>query len=140
MKIILYVCSLILLIGISFFSFSDDAFAVQIVNDRKIINGTSIPGDLTDDDLFGYHIENIGDLDGDTITDLAVVSFADDVPLEENDIGSILILFMNSDGSVKSTNKIQIDDTANGLGGSSPGSKNCIDGDGTHTDTFGLEQ
>lgn len=140
MKIILYVCSLILLIGISFFSFSHDAFAAQTVNDRIEIDNDNIDSDLDAGDLFGYHIENIGDLDNDGVVDLAVVSFADDVPLLEADIGSILILFMNSDGSVKSTNKINMDDTADGLGGSNPGSQNCIVGDGTNTDTFGLEQ
>ncbi len=124
---------------VSLFAFND-AFAAQTVNDRIEIDDDDIAADIAAGDLFGYHIENIGDLDGDGIVDLAVVSFADDVPLLEVDIGSILILFMNSDGSVKSTNKINIDDTADGLGGSNAGSQICIDGDGTHTDTFGLEQ
>jgi len=112
----------------------------QTVNDRIEIDNDNIDSDLDAGDLFGYHIENIGDLDSDGIVDLAAVLFADDVPLQEADIGSILILFMNSDGSVKSTNKINMDDTADGLGGSSPGSQNCIVGDGTNTDTFGMEQ
>ncbi len=115
----------------------------QTVNDRIEIDNDSggIGSDLDAGDLFGYHIENIGDLDSDGIVDLAAVLFADDVPSLEADIGSILILFMNSDGSVKSTNKINMDDTVDGLGGSSDaGNQICIDGDGTHTDTFGLEQ
>ncbi len=142
MKIILYVFSLILLIGISFFSFSHDAFAAQTVNDRIEIDNDSggIESVIDAGDNFGYHIENIGDLNEDGIVDLAVILFADDVPSQEADIGSILIMFMDSDGSVKSTNKINMDDTANGLGGNSAGSQNCIVGDGTNTDTFGMEQ
>ncbi len=141
MRIVLYVFSLILLIWISFFSVNlVFATTYQNVNDRIEIDNDNIDSDIDAGDFFGYHIENIGDLDGDGVVDLAVVSFADNVPTLETDIGSILILFMNSDGSVKNTNKINIDDTADGLGGNSAGSKNCIAGDGTHTDTFGLEQ
>ncbi len=119
---------------ISLFSFSD-AFAAQTVNDRKIINSTSIPGDLLDGDLFGYQIEAIGDLDGDGVIDLATIKFSDDLTggNAETDVGSILILFMNSNGTVDSTNEIVMDETANGLNG-------CIVGDSTNRDTGSLEQ
>lgn len=58
-------------------------------------------------DGFGHSIENIGDLDGDGISDLAVGSLYHDplVTLSTND-GAVWILFMNADMTVKSTNLI----------------------------------
>ena len=60
---------------------------------------------------FGRSVENIGDLDGDGVNDLAVGANRD------SDAGSVRgavnILFMNADGSVKSLVEID-DDTANG--------------------------
>ena len=65
---------------------------------------------LADEDYFGRSIESIGDLDGDGVNDLAVG--AGD-PVDVDTKGSIHIIFMNANGSVKST--VEIDDsTANG--------------------------
>ena len=118
------------------------AFAAQLVTEREKIDSTTENLELLIEagDRFGYEIESIGDLDGDGVVDLAVVLFGDDVPLLEANIGSILIMFMNEDGSVKGANKINIDDTADGLGGNYAGEATCIAGDGTHTDDNGLEQ
>lgn len=65
---------------------------------------------LNAEDWFGNSVTGIGDLDGDGILDVAVGAMQDD----ENGFnkGAIYILFLNSDGSVKSSQKI-----AQGLGG-----------------------
>ena len=56
------------------------------------------------DDFFGHDIELISDLDGDGVTDIAV-----GVPYDNdgaNSAGAVYILFLNSDGTVKSSQKI----------------------------------
>jgi len=68
-------------------------------------------GDLDDGDEFGHFVDNIGDFDGDTITDLTVNSYRDDDG--GKDRGAMYILFMNNDGTVKSFQKIS--DTQGGL-------------------------
>jgi len=121
---------------ISLFAFSD-AFAAQTVNDRKIINSTSfgLPPDLANGDLFGYQIEAIGDLNSDGVTDLATILFSDDFvgATPEANVGSIFILFMNSDGTVDSANAIFMDGSTNGLNG-------CIADNSDNRDTGSLEQ
>jgi len=64
---------------------------------------------LENQDFSGYSVANIGDLDGDGVNDLAV-----GIPGAGHlDPGEVRIMFMNADGSVKST--VEIDkDTANG--------------------------
>jgi len=64
----------------------------------------SFKGKLNEDDQFGRGISNIGDFDGDGITDLAVGAYHDD----DGGIntGAIYILFLNKDGTVKSHQKI----------------------------------
>ena len=57
---------------------------------------------LTNTDQFGYSVENLGDLDGDGVTDLAVGAISDDEG-EGNNLGAVHIMFMNTDGSVDST-------------------------------------
>jgi len=56
------------------------------------------------DDFFGHDIELISDLDGDGVTDIVV-----GVPYDNdgaNSAGAVYILFLNSDGTVKSSQKI----------------------------------
>jgi len=83
----------------------------------------SFPGDT-----IGYKIVNIGDLNGDGTEDLATIAFnsnygyvKDNDSDESNNYGAIIILFMNSEGEVESSNRITLDDGANGLG------KQCLD-------------
>ncbi|MCH7522255.1 MAG: FG-GAP repeat protein, partial [Chloroflexi bacterium] len=70
-------------------------------------------GTLSNSDLFGSGVADVGDLDSDGVTDLAVGAWMD------NDGGSnrgaIWILFLNTDGTVKSEQKIS--DTQGGFGG-----------------------
>ncbi len=61
-------------------------------------------GDLNNGDQFGGAVADIGDLDGDGVTDLAVGAQQD----SDGGVGkgAVWILFMNQDGTVKSTQKI----------------------------------
>ncbi|MCA9074995.1 MAG: FG-GAP repeat protein [Planctomycetaceae bacterium] len=59
---------------------------------------------LSGNDRFGWSMTNLGDLDGDGVTDLAVGAIGDDDG--GNGHGAVYVLFMNSDGTVKSHQKI----------------------------------
>jgi len=66
-------------------------------------------------DEFGTACANIGDLDGDGVVDLMVGSWGDDdgEPAGAMDRGAVFILFLNTDGTVKSHAKIS--DTVGGF-------------------------
>jgi len=89
------------------------------VDSTVVINDSTTNGPtLSNSDLFGTSIANMGDLDGDGVNDLAVGANLDD--MDENGVadegdnrGAVHILFMNSDASVKSTVEIN-DSTTNG--------------------------
>jgi hypothetical protein len=61
-------------------------------------------GILDNEDRFGYSVASLGDLDGDTVADLAVGATWDDDG--GYDRGAVWILFLNGDGTVKSHQKI----------------------------------
>ena len=61
-------------------------------------------GTLDNSDRFGSAVANIGDLDGDSVTDLAVGAFQDDDG--DTNRGAVWILFMASNGSVNSHYKL----------------------------------
>jgi hypothetical protein len=65
---------------------------------------------LADGDYFGHAVASLGDLNGDGIVDLAVGASKDDTGGYIN--GAVYILFMNTNGTVKSSQKI-----AKGMGG-----------------------
>lgn len=85
-----------------------------VQSERKIANNLSGLGDvLNNNDQFGTAVTNIGDLNNDGITDLAVGT-----PLDDDggvDFGALWILFMNNDGSVASSQKISF--SAGGFAG-----------------------
>ena len=103
---------------------------------QKISNTAGgLTGVLDPGDEFGVAIANLGDLDGDAISDLAV-SAAGDGDGGANR-GAVWVLFMNADGTVKSHQKIS--DTEGGfvgvldnddLFGVSAESLGDLDGDG----------
>jgi len=71
----------------------------------KIVEGVGgFTGNLDNDDRFGSSIEWLGDLDGDGVNDIAVGARGDDDG--GTDRGAVWILFLNSDGTVKSHQKI----------------------------------
>jgi Ca2+-binding RTX toxin-like protein len=77
----------------------------------KIASGTNGGPTLVDSDVFGNSVASLGDLDGDGVTDLAVGALGDDTG--GTDRGAVHVLFLNTDGTVKSSRKI-----ASGMSGS----------------------
>ena len=71
-------------------------------------------GTLDDFDWFGISVASLGDLDGDGVGDLAVGAIFDDDG--GTDRGAVWVLFLNTDGTVKSHQKIS--DTEGGFTGS----------------------
>jgi hypothetical protein len=80
----------------------------------KLANGVTGMPTLALNDGFGSYIEGIGDLNNDGIEDIAVHSYGDDTGVVDG--GAIYILFMNTDGSVKTNPAFKkiADDTAGG--------------------------
>ncbi len=68
-------------------------------------------GTLNASDWFGYSVANLGDVDNDGVTDLAVGAIGDDDGDTSN--GAVWVLFLNADGTVKSHQKIS--DTEGGF-------------------------
>ena len=92
----------------------DNAFAAGQISPKNTveINDDTVSGPvLSDTDLFGESVANIGDLDGDGNTDIVVGADQDDAG--GADRGAVHIIFLNADGTPKSTVEIN-DDTANG--------------------------
>jgi PKD repeat protein len=65
-------------------------------------------GTLQNEDSFGWSVENIGDLDDDGVTDLAVGATRDDGgdPDPTKDLGAVYLLFLRPDGTVKNHARI----------------------------------
>lgn len=76
------------------------------VKSKQKISSTAgnFNGVLDDTDRFGSSVADIGDLDSDGVTDLAVGANQDTDPTSMR--GAVWILFMNSNGTVKSEQKI----------------------------------
>ncbi|OVE81302.1 hypothetical protein BVY03_04185, partial [bacterium K02(2017)] len=83
-----------------------------ISNYQKISDTAgNFTGVLDNSDVFGAAVAGIGDLDGDGINDILVGAQADDDG--GTDRGAVYILFLNTDGTVSSEQKIS--DTAGGF-------------------------
>ena len=94
--------------------FNDGAIFVMLMNADgsikstiKIDNSTNSGPVLADYSFFGSSVANIGDLNNDGIADIAVGAERDGDTASDG--GAVFILFMNSDGTVSSTKRI--DDT-----------------------------
>jgi PKD repeat protein len=63
------------------------------------------------EDSFGWSVENIGDLDDDGVIDLAVGATRDDGqdPDPTKDYGALYLLYLNVDGTVKSSARIGVE-------------------------------
>jgi len=76
-----------------------------VKSEQKIANVTgNFTTFLDTGDSFGEDVANIGDFDGDGVTDIVVGANDDDDG--GTDRGAIYMLLMNSDGTVKSEQKI----------------------------------
>ena len=90
----------------------------RILKTVEINDSTANGPVLANGDRFGSFVANIGDLDGDGVNDLAVGAYDDDMDENGNSSGgtsrgALHIMYMNTNGSVKSTVEIN-DSTANG--------------------------
>lgn len=95
----------------------DDAMFYQAEGFLKIENDLGgLDADLDAGDRFARDHDAIGDVDGDGVIDYVIGARSDDDG--EDDAGAVYILFMNSDGSVSSNQKIsaehgEFDETLN---------------------------
>lgn len=122
---------------------------ILFINEDRSIKGTqkisslegNFKGILNVDDLFGKSITAIGDLDKDGVIDIAVGAPYDDDHI--NNSGAVWILFLNTDGTVKSQQEISatqggmVGVSANDIFGWSVTSLGDFDGDGNPDITVG---
>ena len=102
-------CSLLFQLPSEAFADSNSSGSVKSI---AVINDSTENGPVLDiNDLFGWSVANIGDLDGDGVKDIAAGAIYDGTG--GNKKGAVHIMFMESDGSVKSTAVIN-DSTENG--------------------------
>jgi hypothetical protein len=81
----------------------------EVLQEQKIADGTGgFDGDLDNGDRFGSAIADIGDVNGDGITDLAIGVPNDDDGADN--AGAVWILFMMNDGSIETAQKISSDE------------------------------
>lgn len=106
--------------------------AESVITTTKITNGTGgLPiGTLENDDSFGRSVSGLGDLNGDSIPDLAVGTPSDNTGGSGR--GAVYFLFLNQGGTVDSFNKI-----ADGTGGLPSDTLVNIDGFGANLEVIG---
>ena len=74
------------------------------VKNHQEINDISFGGALGSEDAFGLDVEDLGDLDGDGVTDIAVGAWQSND--KGTDKGAVWILFLNADGTLKAHQNI----------------------------------
>ena len=94
-----------------FEAFADSNSDGSVKSTLEINDSTTNGPDLSNNDRFGWSVANIGDLDRNGVTDIVVGATQDDAG--GNNRGTVHIMFMEGDGSVKSTVEIN-SDTTNG--------------------------
>ena len=77
----------------------------------EINDSTANGPDLAGNDYFGIAVANIGDLDGDGVNDLAAGATGVNAEPAGANRGAVHIMFMNTDGSIKSTVEINTETT-----------------------------
>ncbi len=98
------IIAMAMMMVVAIFFVTSTIFA-QVADHQKISSTQGgFTGALDPGDEFGWAPGNIGDLDGDGNTDIAVgTPFDDD---GGSDTGAVWVLFLNSDGTVKTSQKI----------------------------------
>ena len=115
--------------GAVYILFMNDSGTIREHQKINFIKG-GFTGDLDFEDFFGTYLAPLGDLDGDGVPDLAVSVTGDDGENNSgSDQGGLYILFLKTDGTVKSHKKI-----GNNEGGKTGGLEAGTLKDG---DTFG---
>ncbi|MDT0686317.1 T9SS type B sorting domain-containing protein [Autumnicola psychrophila] len=99
--------------------FLNDDFTVKAYKKISETRG-GFTGNLQSGDYFGGSVASLGDLDGDGVVDLAVGTYRDHDG--GSDYGAFYVLFLDSDGSVKNSQKI----SATTGGGNFPLNSNAI--------------
>jgi hypothetical protein len=78
----------------------------QIVGRQRVGDGGGFGGAIDGQPFFGASVANVGDLDGDGVIDLVVGAPLEDDGVSFQDHGTIWVLLMNTDGTVKAEHKI----------------------------------
>jgi hypothetical protein len=136
-------------VWILFMNADGSVAASQKISDRQ----GGFTGDLSNDDHFGNAVAGVGDLDGDGISELAVGAELANVNGTRK--GAVWILFMNADGTVRSSRQISQGEgdfkaslNADDQFGSAVAGLGDLDGDGIpdlavgadHNDTGGADR
>lgn len=100
-------------------SYSGSVWVFNLSNTGEVLNEINISENqsgfsdtLNTLALFGFSINDLGDIDGDTISDILVGAPGYEDP--EDDNGAVFLLFMNKDGTVK--NQIRYSNSSGELG------------------------
>ena len=115
-------------------TFKGAVYIVFLTTNAECKGVSKITVDNSDDEYLGTSVANLQDIDGDSVTDIAVGA-----PGADARFGAVYILFLKTDGTVKSSQVIS--QTSGGLQGPLPelaalgysvAGAGDLDGDGTN--------